>query len=340
MSDTFDGWDGTDGTDAWTDDALTAQPEPTPDAVEGPPDAAPRDPHVQALLTDPLGAVEVIRHYAQHETDSAVADAIERWESGEEDPDVIADELRDRHGYDLAARFVQHWHAEDAEYADPPPVPETAVEWVIREQQRLDYLRSLEQAEQAQRAQEQQAQLDAEIHQAFNEGVKETRARHASLSRGKTRITSEQLFPIINHLGATANPRTPEEARQTGEQLYRQAVELVRAMNEAELVASFETPQDRALRLGYMPGAAEIEERRNALSPEDERLNRFVNAVDVSRTAPRPTLAESLHAEFDADEARTRWFEQQFQLSDGATRTDAKKSSQPRASTVADGWHV
>lgn len=336
----FGDWDGTDGSSAWTDEALSAKPEAAEEPVPVAAEPAERDPIVERLIADPMGAVDVIRQYAQHEADYPVAQAIERWESGEEDPDVIADELRDRHGLETAVRFVQHWHEADAEWHDPPPVPETAVEWATREQQRVAYLESLQQAEQAERAQAQQVQLDAEIQEAFNEGVKATRARHAALTAGRAGVTFAQLAPIINQLGATANPNSPDEARQTGEQLYRQAVELVRGMKEADLVASFETPQEMAIRTGYMPGAAEIEERRNALSPEDERLNLFVNALDVSRTAPRPTLAEALHAEFDADEARTRWFAQQFQLSDDATRTDPKKSSQPRASTVSDGWHV
>lgn len=297
MSDHFSDWDGTDSADDF------AQPGDRGYEAPGPPsepvaaaEAPPRDPIAQRLIDDPLGAVDVIRRYAQFEDDQVVAEAVERWESGEEDPDVIADELRDRHGYELATRFVSHWHAEDTEWQEPPAGPETALEWATREEQRLAYLAQLEQAEQAQQAQAEQAQLDAEINKAFNEGVKEARQRHIALSRGRGVKPAESLFAIINQLGASVNPRTPDEGRLTGEQLYRQAVELDRAMKHAEINASF---PDDPLRLNYMPGPQELEERRNALSPDDERLNHFVKAIDVSRTTPRPTLAESLAADLD-----------------------------------------
>lgn len=321
-------------------------PEPTPEPAE-----ATVDPDLARVQADPAGALEVIRQSAEHEQAVAehqrsllISDAVRRYEEGEEDPDVIADELRDRYGYDVAVQFAQHWQADDAQWEDPPASPETAAEWAEREYRVQTYLQQQAEAEQAQQATEQQAALNVEIQKAFTQGVLATRDRHAALSRGRGRsgVTSEGLFQIVNQLGADVNPRTPDEARLVGEQLYRQAVELTRSMNDADLVTSLESPTDRALRANYMPGAAEREESRNALSLDDERLNRFVRGVDATRTTPRPTLAESVAADLDGD-GRSQLIADQFNFSDGHTRTELKKLGnqyQPGPQTVADGWNV
>jgi hypothetical protein len=308
------------------------------------------DPAITAVRADPEEALEVIRQSAQQEQaytelqrNLVVSEAVRQYEEGEEDPDVIADQLRNRYGYEVAAQFVQHWHAEDTQWDEPESqVPETAVEWAEREAQVLTYKQSLAELEQMQQANAQQAQLDVEINQAFNKGIQEIRARHAALSKGRAGVTSAELFAVIGKLVENVDPRTPDEARQLAESSYRQAVEMTRAMKEADLVASFETPQEREIRLGFMPGADERREIDNAVSVTDERLNRFVEAVDPSRFAPRPTLAQQLHAEFDAHEARTRALEDAFQLNHGDSRTDPKKKKPSRRTpqTASDGWNV
>lgn len=345
-----DAWDGTDGAEAFArpGERGYAATEPEPEPVQ---EAA--DPDLELVQSDPAGALEALRQGAQLEEglghlghNLVVGEAVRRYEDGEEAPDVIADQLRDTYGYEVAAPFVQHWHADETQWDDDTEIgPETAAEWVALEERRAALVQAFQQSQQEQRATEQQAQLDVEINAAFNEGVVATRARHAALSKGRAGVTSEELLPIINQLGANVNPSTPEEARVAGEQLYRQAVEMVRAMQEAEMVTSLDSPHEKALRRNYMPGEDQREERRTALSPIDEQLNYFVERVDPSRAMPRPTLEQSLHADFDAAEARQRAFEDAFQvIGDGPTNKDLRPANRarqkPRAQTVAEGWNV
>lgn len=323
---TFSDWSADGGASEFALPGEVGHVAPAPEPAREPVDLG----EITADEAETLAALAVQGVQSQQAVrEHVVANAVRLYSDGEEEPGVIADHLRDTHGYDVAAEFVQRWKADEAEleYEEPEPAY-TADEWVSRERERLDLIEAFQQSERAQADAQRQAELDLEIHKAFNEGVKETRQ--------KARIAAdESLFEIINTLGADVSPSTPEEARLVGEELTRQAAEIVRAMKEADLVASFDdTPAHQDIRFNYLPTATDREHVRNAPSPEQVRARRFMEALDPARGQARPSLAESLRADFAEDEARTRMFEDAFKLRD--PRTSEKKSPQP--STTA--WNV
>lgn len=283
---------GGDEDEGWNIGSTPAEPEPAPEASS----VSDEYDYFRAA-NDTMD--ELTKQRDEARSQAVLQQAMALYGEGE-DPVAIADTLRDNHGLETAARFVQAWQAEESDFEEDEDEDDgiyTPEEWAASEYQRLQ-------------AQANMAAMDSEIARVEEEAARQQEIRKAAETFQKRNPDVARHSDMMARLLEGVPMESADDVSSALELALRGAREHERvdtgASNAAEVLAEFDETIHHEQ--SFLPGAARPEsfDRQQAVERNKEwHLERLKEeqgqAVNDLAIVPPATRKQIVEAQIDEE---------------------------------------